>query len=93
MIKKKYKKENSELIRSLEYMGRDVAVMEIKLIGTSKVKDNLIYECIFMNKSQINRIPIIAQDMTQALAKLDQYTQFGIPEAVLQYMLGNERFS
>lgn len=93
MIKKKYKKENSELIRSLEHMGRDVAVLEIKLIGTSKVKDNLIYECIFMERSQINRIPIIAQDMTQALAKLDQYTQFGIPESVLQYMLGNERFS
>ena len=62
--------------------------------GPAHVSAHLaIYECIFMENSQINRIPIIAQDMTQALAKLDQYTQFGIPEAVLQYMLGNERFS
>jgi hypothetical protein len=38
----------------------------------------------------MRRKPIIAQDMTRALAKLDQYTRFGIPESVLQYMLGNE---
>ena len=44
MIKKKYKKENSELIKSLKSMGRGIAVLEIKLISTSKVKDNLIYD-------------------------------------------------
>jgi hypothetical protein len=31
MIKKKYKKENSELIKSIQNMGRDIAVLEIKL--------------------------------------------------------------
>ena len=93
MIKKKYKKENSELIKSLKNMGRDIAVMEIKLIGTSKVKDNLIYECTYSDKGNIKNIPIIVYDVTQALAKLNQYTHSGIPESVLHYMLGNERFN
>ena len=93
MIKKKYKKENSELIKSIQDMGRDIAVLEIKLVGTSKVKDNLIYECTYTNKGNIKNVPIIAQDVTQALAKLEQFTHSGIPESVLQYMLGSERFS
>ena len=93
MIKKKYKKENSELIKSLQDMGRDIAMLEIKLVGTSKVKDNLIYECIYTDKGDIKNVPVIAQDVTQALAKLEQFTHSGIPEPVLQYMLGSERFS
>ncbi len=93
MIKKKYKKENSELIKSIQDMGRDIAVLEIKLVGTSKVKDNLIYECTYTDKGNIKNVPIIAQDVTQALAKLEQFTHSGIPESVLQYMLGSERFS
>lgn len=93
MIKKKYKKENSELIKSIQDMGRDIAVLEIKLVGTSKVKDNLIYECAYTDKGNIKNVSIIAQDVTQALAKLEQFTHSGIPESVLQYMLGNERFS
>jgi hypothetical protein len=93
MIKKKYKKENSELIKSLQDMGRDIAMLEIKLVGTSKVKDNLIYECTYTDKGDIKNVPIIAQDVTQALAKLEQFTHSGIPEPVLQYMLGSERFS
>jgi hypothetical protein len=93
MIKKKYKKENSELIKSIQNMGRDIAVLEIKLVGTSKVKNNLIYECTYTDKGNIKNVPIIAQDVTQALAKLEQFTHSGIPEPVLQYMLGSERFS
>ncbi len=93
MIKKKYKKEKSELIKSIQDMGRDIAVLEIKLVGTSKVKDNLIYECTYTDKGNIKNVPIIAQDVTQALAKLEQFTHSGIPETVLQYMLGSERFS
>jgi hypothetical protein len=92
MIKKKYKKENSELIKSLQDMGRDIAMLEIKLVGTSKVKDNLIYECTYTDKGDIKNVPVIAQDVTQALAKLEQFTHSGIPEPVLQYMLGSERF-
>ena len=92
MIKKKYKKEKQDLIKSLENMGRDLAILEIKLVSTSKVKGNLIYECTYVDKGDVKNVPIIAQDVTQALAKLDQYTSLGIPETVLQYMLGNERF-
>jgi len=93
MIKKKYKKEKKDLIKSLQNMGRNIAVLEIKLVSTSKVKDNLIYECTYLDKGDIKNVPIVAQDVTQALAKLEQFTNSGIPESVLQYMLGSERFS
>lgn len=93
MIKKKYKKEKQELINSLTKMGRNVAVLEIKLVSTSKVKDNLIYECVYVDNNIIKHVPIIAQDVTQALAKLEQYTNSGIPESVLKIMLGSERLS
>lgn len=93
MIKKKYKKEKKDLIKSLQDMGRDIAVLEIKLISTSKVKGNLIYECTYLDKGNVKNVPIVAQDVTQALAKLEQFTNSGIPESVLQYMLGSERFS
>ena len=38
-------------------------------------------------------ISIIAHDVTQALAKLEPFTNSGIPEPVLRYMLGSERYS
>mgnify|MGYP003124438103 FL=1 len=93
MIKNKYKKEKKDLLNSLEGMGRKIAVLEIKLVSTSKVKDNLIYECTYVENKDVITISIIAQDVTQALAKLDQYTHSGISPTVLQYMLGSERFS
>ena len=93
MIKKKYKKEKKDLIKSLQDMKRDIAILEIKLVSTSKVKNNLIYECTYLDKDDIKNVPIVAQDVTQALAKLGQFTHSGIPEPVLQYMLGSERFS
>jgi|TARA_R110000772_G_scaffold181105_1_gene292428 hypothetical protein len=93
MIKNKYKKDNKELLDSLSNMGRNTAILEIKLVSTSKVKDNLIYECTYVEGKTIKIVPIIAYDVSQALAKLEQYTHSGIPEPVLKYMLGNERFS
>jgi len=38
-------------------------------------------------------VPIIAQDVTQAIAKLDPYVESAIPENVLKIMLGTERYS
>ncbi len=45
MIRKKYKKEEQEISSSLIEIGRKTAVLEIKLVGLSKIKDNLLYEC------------------------------------------------
>ena len=72
---------------------RNTAVLEIKLIGTSKVKDNLLYQCKYVENGKIKEIPIIAYDVTQALAKLESLTNSGIPENVLKYMLGSERLN
>ena len=91
MIKKKYKKENSELIKSIQDMGRDIAVLEIKLVGTSKVKDNLIYECAYTDKGNIKNVSIkIAIESVEKLlrnsmdkSKLDKIYLSSIEETKL----------
>jgi hypothetical protein len=93
MIKNKYKKEDRELLESIKDLNRAAVILEIKLVGTSKVKDNLIYECTYLVGKTEMTISIIAHDVTQALAKLEPFTNSGIPESVLKYMLGSERYS
>ena len=93
MIKSKYLKEHSELIESLKDHSRLTFVIEIKLIGTSKLKDHLIYECKYLDSGILKEVPIVAIDMTQALAKLNPYVNSGIPEQTLRILLGNERFN
>lgn len=93
MIRKKYKKEEQEFRESITELGRNAVVLEIKLLGTSKVKNNLIYQCTYLDGGIEKTVSILAYDVTQALAKLDQFTNSGIPQSVLKYMLGNERFT
>ena len=93
MIRKKYQKEEQELIVELVKIQRNTSILEIKLVGTSKVRDNLLYECKYIDNGVIKNIPIIAYDVTQALAKLDQYVNSGIPENILKIMLGHERYN
>jgi len=93
MIRKKYKKEDQELAAALLETDRNTAILEVKLLGLSKIKDNLLYECKYIDKGTIKTVPIIAHDVTQAVAKLDPYVDSAIPENVLKIMLGNERYT
>lgn len=92
MIRKKYQKEEKELLNELSKLDGGTYVIEIKAVGISKVKDNIIYECKFVEHGDIKNVTIIAQNVTQALAKLEPYVNSGVPEAVLKQMLGNERY-
>lgn len=92
-IRKKYKQEDQELAASLQEININTAILEIKLLGLSKIKDNLLYECRYVDRGTIKTVPIIAQDVTQAIAKLDPYVESSIPENVLKIMLGTERYS
>jgi type II secretory pathway predicted ATPase ExeA len=82
----------SNLVKSLSKIERDAIVLSIKVVDTSKIKDHLIYECIYLDLNQEKTVNIIAQDITQALAKLQPYVASGIPQNVIKQMLGNERF-
>ena len=93
MIRKKYKQEDQELAASLQELNINTAILEIKLLGLSKIKNNLLYECRYVDRGTIKTVPIIAQDVTQAIAKLDPYVESAIPENVLKIMLGTERYS
>lgn len=93
MLKKKYTQKEYELVNNLKQLNRDAVVIKVEVIDTSKVEGNLIYECTYLDGNTKKIIPIIAYDVTQALAKLSQFTQAGIPEQVLKYMLGNERYT
>ena len=93
MLKNKYKKDNADLIDGLLKKNHSTIVLSINLIGTSKVKYNFIYECTYLDQRSVKNISIIAQDVTQALARLEPYVNLGIPEQALRVMLGNERLT
>lgn len=90
-IRKKYKKERKEIIDNLVFKNVKTAVLSIELKDLSKVKDHFIYDCVLLDNGVLKSIPIIAIDVTQALAKLEPYVNSGIPEETLKYMLGTER--
>jgi hypothetical protein len=92
-IRKKYKKEEKELVVELIEIQRKTAVLEIKLLGTSKIKNNLLYECKYIDNGVVKVVHIIAYDVTHALFKLEGLSGSGIPENVLKYMLGSENLN
>ena len=91
-LRKKYKKDFEEIVSDLSSKKVTTKVLSIDLVGVSKVQDNFIYECIFLDNGNVKSVPIIGVDVTQALAKLESYVDLGIPEATLKLMLGSERF-
>tara|TARA_R110002049_G_scaffold157785_1_gene322759 strand:- start:299 stop:580 length:282 start_codon:yes stop_codon:yes gene_type:complete len=91
MLRKKYKKEKDALVHDLVNKGRKTAILSIKLKGSSKLEDHMIYEVNFIDNCVPKTIPIVAIDITQALGKLEPHLNIGIPEPTLKWMLGNER--
>lgn len=91
MLRRKYQQEKTDLIQDVVSKGRLTAILSIKLQGVSKIADHYIYEVRFLDNGTEKNIPIIAFDVTQALAKLEPHLNIGIPSATLKWMIGNER--
>tara|TARA_B100001059_G_scaffold51215_1_gene44675 strand:+ start:4350 stop:4652 length:303 start_codon:yes stop_codon:yes gene_type:complete len=91
MLRRKYQQEKPDLIQDVVSKGKLTAILSIKLQGVSKIADHYIYEVRFLDNGIEKNIPIIAFDVTQALAKLEPHLNIGIPSATLKWMLGNER--
>jgi len=91
MLRNKYKKEKDALTHDLVNKGKSTIILSINLKGVSKITDHYIYEVRFLDKCIEKTIPIIAIDVTQALAKLEPYVNSGVPEPTLRWMLGSER--
>ncbi len=89
-IKQKYKREQSELIETLISDGREIAVLEIRVLETSKIKGHLIYHCIYLHGGKVKDTQIIAKDITDAMNRLDPYLASGTTSTVVNYILGNE---
>ena len=89
-IKQKYRREQSELIETLIDNGRTTAVLEIRVLETSKIKEHLIYHCIYLHGGKVKDTQIIAKDITDAMSRLEPYINSGTSSAVVNYILGNE---
>lgn len=89
-LKKKYKREHSELITALIKEGRPTTVLEVKVIETSKMKDYLIYECSYIDNGNIKISNVIARDISDAMFKLEPLLGSGIPSSTVSYVLGNQ---
>ena len=89
-LKSKYKRDKSELIETLLDNGRTTAVLEINVLTTSKIKEHLIYECVYLHNSKIKTTQIIAKDITDAMSRLDPFIKSGASTSVINYVLNNE---
>ena len=89
-LKKKYKREYGELIAALIKDGRPTAVLEVKVIETSKMKGYLIYECSYIDSGTVKVSNIIARDISDAMDKLEPLLGSGIPSSTVNYVLGSQ---
>ena len=89
-LKSKYKRDKAELIETLLDNGRTTAVLEINVLTTSKIKEHLIYECVYLHNSKIKTTQIIAKDITDAMSRLDPFIKSGASTSVINYVLNNE---
>jgi hypothetical protein len=89
-LKSKYKRDKSELIETLLDNGRTTAVLEINVLTTSKIKEHLIYECIYLHNSKLKTTQIIARDITDAMSRLEPFIKSGASSSVINYVLNNE---
>jgi hypothetical protein len=91
-LKSKYKRGQSELIDTLLDNGRTTAVLEVNVLTTSKIKEHLIYECIYLHNSKLKTTQIIARDITDAMERLEPFINSGTSSAVVNYILKNENY-
>jgi len=92
-LKSKYQRDESELIDSLIRKGKRTFITQIQLIETSKVKDHLIYDCIYVDNGTKKQINIIAVDISDAISKVEQIVDTNIPEITANVMLGSEIYN
>ena len=92
-LKKKYSRSKSELLKSLKKIERQSVVLSIEVVETSKIKDHLIYTCVYLDNDKEKQINIIARDITEAMQKLEPYVGAGIPDTTTNLILGSERYA
>jgi|TARA_R110000823_G_scaffold300255_2_gene421039 hypothetical protein len=92
-LKSKYQRKESELIDSLIRKGKRTFITQIQLIETSKVKDHLIYDCIYVDNGTKKQINIIAVDISDAVLKVEQIVDTNIPEITANVILGSETYN
>lgn len=92
-LKKKYNRSKKDLLKSLKGLGRQSIVLSIEVIETSKIKDHLIYECVYLDNAVEKQVNIIARDITEAMQKLEPYVGAGIPDTTTNLILGSERYA
>ena len=76
-LKSKYKRGQSELIDTLLENGRTTAVLEVKVLETSKIQEHLIYECVYLHSGKLKTTQIIAKDITDAMNRLEPFINSG----------------
>jgi hypothetical protein len=64
--------------------------LEINVLTTSKIKEHLIYECIYLHNSKLKTTQIIARDITDAMSRLEPFIKSGASSSVINYVLNNE---
>lgn len=88
MLRKKYKKGNSELVKDIIKAGTETCVLRIQLKAVSKVEGYFIYEVCYLDQGVVKTIPVIAKDVTEILKTVEPYINKGISEQQASFDIG-----
>jgi len=89
MLRKKYKKGNSELVKDIIKAGTETCVLRIQLKAVSKVEGYFIYEVCYLDQGIVKTIPVIAKDITEILKTVEPYVNKGISEQKTSFDIGS----
>ena len=88
-LKSKYQRDEKEIIKSMKKSGVQTFITQICMIETSKIKGHQIYDCTYVDQGKIRNVQMIAQDITDAVNKIESIVGAGIPQQTANMVLKN----
>ena len=86
-LKSKYQRDEKEIIKSMKKSGVQTFITQITMIETSKIKGYQIYDCTYVDQGKTRNVQMIAQDITDAVNKIESIVGAGIPQQTANIML------
>lgn len=86
-LKQKYQRDEKDIIKSMKKSGIQTFITQITMIETSKIKGYQIYECTYVDQGKTKNVNVIAQDITDAVSKIESIVGLGVPQQTANIVL------
>ena len=86
-LKSKYQRDEAAIIKSMKKSGVQTFITQIIMVETSKIKGHQIYECTYVDQGKTKNVNVIAQDITDAVGKIESIVGLGVPQQTANLVL------